>query len=247
MSIQLFCPRGPGNEILRLPRTYRRSVKWLPQIGDIVPDFTVETTQGEIRFWEWASGSWVHLFSHPAAFTPVCTTEIASLASYAAAWEAGNVRILGLTGSTVPELQAWHDEIAATFQTEVSFPTAHDPGLALSRLFGMMHEKESRDWPVRKSFVIDPGLRLRMIFEYPIYVGRNTEEILRVIQALQLRAATGAATPSDWYNGDVAIIPDGMAEAEVQAHFGTSSTRLLRYLRLVLPWKADTREARAAG
>jgi len=235
MTIQFFSPRGPGNEILKLPRAYRRSVKWLPQIGDIVPDFTVATTQGELGFWEWASGSWVHLFSHPAAFTPVCTTEVASLASYDAAWDANNVKVLGLTGSTVPELKAWHQEIEEFFDTRVTFPTAHDPGLQLSRLFGMMHEKESQDWAIRKSFVIDPALRLQMIFEYPIFVGRNTEEILRVIQALQLRAKTGAATPSDWYSGDVAIIPDDVSEEEVWAHFGTTSTRLRKYLRVALP------------
>ena len=222
MSIQFFAPRGPRNEMIRLPAALRRTVRWLPQIGDVFPDFSVETTQGDLNFWEWAEGSWIHLFSHPAANTPVCTTEMAAIAAMAQDWREVNVRHLALSGSSLETQRAWHDDIARLFGLEIDFPCAHDPRLDLSRLFGMMHEKESRDWPVRKSFVIDPGLRLRMIFEYPIYVGRNTEEILRVIQALQLRAATGAATPSDWYNGDVAIIPDGMAEAEVQAHFGTS-------------------------
>lgn len=246
MSIQFFTPRGPRNEMLRLPTAYRRTVRWLPQIGDIFPDFTVETTQGQLRFWEWAADSWVHLFSHPAAFTPVCTTEVASLASYAAEWEARNVRILGLTGSTVPQLREWNREIEDFFDVEVGFPTAHDPGLELSRLFGMMHRKESQEWPVRKSFLIDPAQRVRMIFEYPIYVGRNTEEILRVVEALQLRAATGAATPSDWYCGDVAVIPDDMPESAVWAHFGGPSSRVMPYLRLASPAE-DGRISRPPG
>lgn len=235
MSVQFFTPRGSSNELVKLPTAYRRKVKWLPQIGDIFPDFTVNTTEGEVRFWEWAAGSWVHLFSHPAAFTPVCTTEIASLAAQRDEWAANDIKLLGLTGSSVPELMDWHADIEDFFDVTVSFPSAHDPGLQLSRLFGMVHEKEATDWPIRKSFIIDPGLHVQVVTEYPIYIGRNSEEILRATQALQLRARTGAGTPSDWYDGDVAIIPDHIPESDVVAHFGTASTRVKPYLRLAAP------------
>ena len=235
MAIQFFSPRGAHNEIIKLPTSFRRTVKWLPQIGDMVPDFTIETTQGVLRFWDWAEGSWVHLFSIPRAHTPVCTTEVVSIASCADAWEANNVKHLALTGSTVGEQIIWHDEIESVFKTPVNFPSAHDPGLRLSKLFGMLHEKQARDRSIRKSFIIDPAHRIGVVHEYPLFVGRNTEEILRTIKALQLRSDTGAATPADWYGGDVVVIPDDRPEDEVIAEFGTASVRLTPYLRVVSP------------
>lgn len=233
MGVQFFTPRGPANEFVRLPNSLRRTVKWLPQIGDLFPDFSVETTQGPLRFWEWAEGSWVHLFSHPSAFTPVCTTELASIASYGDSWDRHNIKNLALTGSSLYEQAAWHEEITDLFDVEIDFPCAHDAGMRLSKLFGMMHLKESQEWPIRKSFLIDPAQQVRMIFEYPIFVGRNTEEVLRVARALQLRDQTGAATPADWYEGDMAIIPDQRSEAAVFQDFGAESTRLRPYLRVV--------------
>ncbi|WP_421999213.1 redoxin domain-containing protein [Roseovarius mucosus] len=233
MTIQFFTPRGPGNEVLKLPSSLRKTVKWLPQIGDLFPDFAVETTQGTLRFWDWAEGSWVHLFSHPAAFTPVCTTEIASLASYSRSWTACGIKNLALTASSITEQQAWHAEIEDMFDVKVDFPCACDHGMRLARIFGMVHEKESSEWPIRKSFLIDPAQRIRMIFEYPVFVGRNTDEVLRVAKALQLRDRTGAATPADWYDGDIAIISDNRPEADVIREFGVGSTQLRPYLRVV--------------
>lgn len=233
MSIQFFTPRGPKNEFLKLPATYRRTVRWLPQIGDIFPDFSVETTQGPISLWDWAGGSWVHLFSHPAAFTPVCTTELASFASLNDEWKANNIKLLGLTGSSVDSQQRWHIEIEDLFDVSIDFPNGHDKGMNLARLFGMLHEHESPDWPIRKSFLLDPVMRVQMIFEYPIYIGRNTEEILRVAKALQLRAETGAATPADWDIGDMAIVPDTMTDATARRVFGAAPRKLTPYLKVV--------------
>lgn len=235
MSVQFFAPRGADRQIVKLPKSLRRTVRWLPQIGDIFPDFTVETTQGRIRFWDWAEGHWVHLFSHPAARTPVCTTEVASIASYEPDWTATNVRNMALTGSSIEEQLLWQDEIAMVFGQQVRFPCAHDRDLQLSRLFGMVHEKESEIWPIRKSFLIDPSLHLRMSFEYPTFVGRRIDEVLRVIQALQLRDRTGIATPSDWEEGDQVIVPDDRPESEVVGEFGAISKRLSSYLRVVQP------------
>lgn len=233
MSIQFFTPRGPKNEMIKLPAALRRTVRWLPQIGDQFPDFSVETTQGDLNFWDWAEGSWIHLFSHPAANTPVCTTEMASIAALSDDWREVDVRHLALSGSSLDEQRAWHDDIARLFGLEVDFPCAHDPGLQLSRLFGMMHDKSDAARPIRKSFLIDPAMRVAMMFEYPSFLGRNFEEVLRVIRALQIRAETGAATPADWQGGDMVIIPDNRSETEVIRQFGTGSERLLPYLRVV--------------
>lgn len=233
MSIQFFTPRGPRNELIKLPSELRKTVRWLPQIGDIFPDFSIETTQGDLSFWEWAEGSWVHLFSHPAANTPVCTTEMASIASLEAEWQALNVKHLAFSGSTLDEQRAWHDDIARLFGLEIGFPCAYDPGLQLSRLFGMMHDKSDAARPIRKSFLIDPAMRVAMLFEYPTFIGRNIEEVLRVVGALQMRTRTGAATPADWQGGDMVIIPDNRTEEDVIRQFGIGSDRLLPYLRVV--------------
>jgi len=233
MSIQFFTPRGPKNEMIRLPSALRKTVRRLPQIGDVFPDFSVETTMGDLNFWEWAEGSWIHLFSHPAANTPVCTTEMAAVAALSQDWQELNLKHLALTGSPLAEQQAWHDDIARLFGLEIGFPCAYDPGLQLSRLFGMMHDKSDAARPIRKSFLIDPGMRVAMLFEYPSFLGRNIEEVLRVTRALQVRAETGAATPADWQGDDMVIIPDNRSEAEVIRQFGSGSERLLPYLRVV--------------
>lgn len=240
MSVQFFTPRGPKNEMIRLSAAQRKTVRWLPQIGDVFPDFSVTTTQGPLRFWEWAEGSWVHLFSHPAALTPVCTTEMAAVADCGR--ESGQIRLkhLALSGSSIDDQLKWHDDIARLFGLTVDFPCGFDPGNQLSRLFGMMHDKESATWPIRKSFIIDPALHIRLIFEYPVFVGRNIEEVLRTVRALQVHDATGAATPADWDRGDLLIISDGRPEPEVRRQFCADSQNLTPYLRVVEPKCSDS-------
>jgi|GEM_PF-178881 alkyl hydroperoxide reductase subunit AhpC len=235
MTIQFFTPRGPGNEVLRLPSSLRRSVKWLPQIGDTFPDFTVDTTQGPLRFWDWAEGSWVHLFSHPGAYTSVCTTELAALADCSSECQAINLKNLALTGATVEDQRAWHEDIHKLFGCVVDFPGASDLNLKLSQLFGMVHDKQEVSRPIRKSFLIDPALQVRLIFEYPTYIGRNIDEVLRVTKAIQLHDRTGAYTPADWDHGDLVIVPDTLPESEVRRHFASDSVRLTPYLRVVEP------------
>lgn len=233
MSIQFFAPRGPDNELMKLPKTYRRSVSWLPQIGDIFPEFSVETTQGKMNFWDWAEGKWTYLFSHPAAFTPVCTTEIAALAGMHSDFEASNTQLMAITGSTIDEQKRWHGEIEDLFNVKVNFPCVADTQGALARCFGMMHPKESDDFMIRKSFVVGPEMKIRMIFEYPLFIGRSSEEILRVIKALQMRSETGAATPADWASGDSVILDEETPESYVRQVFGTGSDHIRPYLRVV--------------
>jgi peroxiredoxin (alkyl hydroperoxide reductase subunit C) len=232
-GIQFFSPRNYDGSPMKLPVGYRRTVKWLPKIGDIFPNFKLETTHGPLDFWQWAEGSWTYLFSHPEAKTPVCTTEIGALARNQAEFNAVSTKVLGLTGSSLPAQQAWHDDIAKIYTSPVWFPTGCDADGHLALLFGMQHEKEHSSWPIRKSFVIDPQLRIRVMFEYPIIVGRSVEETLRVIEALQLFDSTGFATPSDWYEGDPVIVPNDRREADVVRMTGANSLHVLPYLRMV--------------
>ncbi|WP_328794188.1 redoxin domain-containing protein [Maritimibacter harenae] len=233
MTMQFFAPRGADGSPMRIPQSFRRTVKWLPQIGDIFPRFVVDSTHGLLDFWDWADGHWVLLFSHPAANTPVCTTELGSIAANRADFEALGAKALGLTVSSIDEQVAWHKDIEDFYGEPIWFPTAHDPEGAVSEVLGMNHAKEHTEWPIRKSFIIDPQMRIRMIFEYPIFIGRSIEETLRVIEALQLRDNTGAATPGDWLDDDPVIIADDRCELEVVRTFGSVSKMLLPYLRVV--------------
>lgn len=242
MSIQFFAPRGADGKMMQIPESYRRKVKWLPQIGDIFPNFNVNTTHGGLNFWDWAEGSWSFLFSHPAAKTPICTTEIGAMSCNRASFEALGLKTLGLSGSSIDLQIEWHEEIERLFSTEVWFPVAEDKGGEMAALFGMRHAKEHASWPIRKSFILDPQMRIRMIFEYPIYIGRNVEEILRVVEALQLHDRTGFGTPSDWYDGDPVIIPGDASESYVFQVLGVSSHMVLPYLRI-----AHTKGYRTTG
>lgn len=232
MTIQFFAPRSSAGRQVQLPTAYRKSVKWQAQIGDIFPDFSVKTTMGNIDFWDWAEGHWTHLFSHPAAFTPVCTTEILAFAGLQNEFADAGVRLMSLTGSPVEDQRRWHEDIKRVFGVEVGFPAAEDPSRQLSECFGMLHPKESTHAQIRKSFVIGPDLRIRMISEYPLYIGRNSEEVLRVIRALQVREKTGAATPSDWFEGDCLIVPDGADARLIGEYVGKTPVAVTPYLRL---------------
>lgn len=155
--------------------------------------------------------------------------------AYQQAWDDNGIKHLALTGSPVEEQRTWHDEIEEFFDVSVEYPGGYDPDLRLSRNFGMLHDKESSACVIRKSFILDPAMRVHMISEYPLFVGRNIDELLRVIRALQLRAETGAATPADWHWGDVAIIADNRTEADVIRQFRARSAQLMPYLRVVDP------------
>lgn len=196
MGIQSFIPWFSRIGPVQMPKSYRRSVEWLPQIGDIFPNFTVETTQGPINFWEWAEGSWIHLFSHPLAFTPVCTKELVDFAANWEAWGNKGVKMLALSGSPLEDQSDWHDEIENDYGVDIDFPVGFDQNQRLAQSFGMMHRKVSGDVPIRKSFIIGPDLKIRVMFEYPFSICRNTTEILRVVAALQEDEMSDFATPS---------------------------------------------------
>ncbi len=235
MSIQLFAGRGSRGEQIFLPLAYRKQVKWLPQIGDIFPNFQAATTEGPMRFFNWAEGHWSFLFSHPAAFTPVCTTEMVSLAAAKQDFDDRKVKLLGFTASTIEDQRGWHDDIFNRFGFDIDFPTVDDQSGALARAFGMMHVKESASWPIRKSFILDPQMRIRMIFEYPIHVGRSTDEVLRSIDALQAADEHGVAIPADWQPGEEYLCSESHDARHDEVTYGDRVRRLTSYLALIRP------------
>ncbi len=225
------------SKVAKVPAAYSRQVRWLPQIGDIVPNFAAETTMGPLTFHSWAEGSWVFLFSHPAAFTPVCTTEVASFAASAGEFAKRGVKLLGISTSTIAQQQAWHGDIEKIYGLNVDMPMIADPDAVLVSLVGMMHDKQSIEFSVRKSIIIGPDMRVKMIFEYPAMVGRGTDETLRVINALQTVETYNVATSADWQKGDECLLlPKSNGRAKFD--YGSSWSKVCSYLRVVAdPWK----------
>lgn len=201
-------------------------------IGDIAPDFTTVSTQGPIRFHEWAGESWVFFFSHPADFTPVCTTEMGRTAQLASQFSARNVKPLGLSTDSVAEHMKWIDDVNDTQHTDLQFPIVADEDLSIARLFDMIHPEQSETAAVRSVFIIDPKKKIRLTMTYPMSVGRNFDEILRVIDALQASDAKRIATPADWVPGGKVIIPPSISDADAKTLFPQGWEELRPYLRL---------------
>ena len=201
------------------------------QIGDIAPDFTVATTDGELSFHEWSDNSWVFFFSHPADFTPVCTTEMGKTASLAIDFECRNFKPLGLSTDTVEEHLKWIEDVNDTQNTTLEFPIIADEDLKISRLYEMIHDHESTTQAVRSVFIIDPDKRVRLTMTYPMNVGRNFSEILRVIDALQLADEKNIATPADWQPGDKVIIPPSISNEDATDLFPQGWDEIRPYLR----------------
>ena len=176
-------------------------------IGDTAPDFTVDTQNGEISLHEWAGSSWVFFFSHPADFTPVCTTEMGRTAQLAGEFTKRNVKPLGLSTDTAEEHRKWIEDVNDTQNTDLKFPIVADADLSIAKLYDMIHPDQSMTAAVRSVFIIDPDKKVRLTMTYPMSCGRNFDEIIRVIDALQLSDAKQIATPADWFPGEEVIIP----------------------------------------
>ncbi len=201
-------------------------------IGDIAPNFTIETTKGEIDFHQWAKGSWVFFFSHPADFTPVCTTEMGRTAQLSTDFGDRNVKPLGLSTDTVAEHMNWISDVNDTQNTDLQFPIVADADLKVSRIYDMIHPDESATEAVRSVFIIDPNHKIRLTMTYPMNVGRNFDEILRVIDALQLGDKEKIATPADWRPGDRVIIPPSIDNEQAAKIFPQGWDEVRSYLRL---------------
>ncbi len=204
------------------------------RIGEQAPDFLVDTTHGEISFYAWAEGSWVFFFSHPADFTAVCTTELGRTAQLAKEFEARNVKLLGLSTDTVAEHIAWVKDVNSTQKTKLEFPIAADPDLRVSRLYEMIHPDQSDTEAIRSVFIIDPNRSIRLTMSYPMSVGRNFNEILRVIDALQLADRKNIVTPADWKLGDPVLIPSSISDDAAKELFPQGWEKVRPYLRITV-------------
>ncbi|KQV54160.1 peroxiredoxin [Duganella sp. Root336D2] len=185
------------------------------RLGDTGPDFEQDSSIGSIRFHEWAGDSWVVLFSHPADFTPVCTTELGLTAKLKPEFDKRNVKAIALSVDPADKHKEWIKDIEETQQTVVGFPIIADADRKVAELYDMIHPNQSATATVRSLFVIDPAKKLRLQITYPLSTGRNFDEVLRVIDALQLTDKHTVATPGNWKDGDDVIIPLTVQDPEV--------------------------------
>jgi peroxiredoxin (alkyl hydroperoxide reductase subunit C) len=176
-------------------------------IGEKVPDFEAVTTDGPIKFSDWAKGSWVILFSHPADFTPVCTTEFMAFADIHPQLKERNVKLIGLSIDSIYSHIAWIKAIKDKLGKDIPFPIIEDLSMNVARKYGMLHPAQSSTAAVRAVFFIDPEFKLRALIYYPLSNGRNMQEILRVIDAFQTSDKHGVATPANWHPGEEVIVP----------------------------------------
>ncbi|NML30754.1 peroxiredoxin [Paraburkholderia antibiotica] len=203
------------------------------RLGDIAPDFEQESSVGRIRFHEWLGHSWGVLFSHPADFTPVCTTELGLTAKLAGEFEKRNVKTIALSVDSAESHKVWIKDINETQAASVGFPILADGDRKVSELYDMIHPNANETLTVRSLFVIDPNKKVRLIITYPASTGRNFDEVLRVIDSLQLTDHHSVATPGNWRQGDdVVIVPSLKDEEVIRQKFPKGYKALRPYLRL---------------
>jgi thioredoxin-dependent peroxiredoxin len=201
------------------------------RLGDIAPDFQAETSEGNIKFHEWLGSSWGVLFSHPADFTPVCTTELGAVAKLRAEFDKRNVKVVALSVDGVESHQKWIGDINETQNTVVNFPIIADPKFEVANLYDMIHPQASDKFTVRSVFVIGADKKVKLTITYPASTGRNFDEILRVIDSLQLTAGYSVATPANWKQGQDVIITAAVKDEDIAAKFPKGHTRIKPYLR----------------
>jgi alkyl hydroperoxide reductase subunit AhpC len=185
------------------------------RLGDTAPDFEQDSSAGKIKFHEWAGDSWVVLFSHPADFTPVCTTELGLTAKLKSDFDKRNVKAIALSVDPPSSHRDWIKDIEETQSCKVDFPIIADADRKVAQLYDMIHPNQSETMTVRSLFIIDPKKKVRLIITYPMSTGRNFDEVLRVIDALQLTDGYTVATPGNWKDGDDVIIPLTVQDPEV--------------------------------
>jgi len=203
------------------------------QLGDTVPDFDADTTQGPIRFHEFIGDGWALLFSHPKDFTPVCTTELGAFAKRKAEFDKRGVKIIGLSVDPVADHKRWAEDIRETQGTALNFPVIGDADRKIADTYGMIHPKANDTLTVRSVFVIGPDKKVKLTLTYPASTGRNVDEILRVIDSLQLTAKHQVATPVDWKQGGDVIIVPSLSDDEAKKRFPQGWKSLKPYLRVV--------------
>ncbi len=202
------------------------------QLGDVAPDFTADTTEGTIGFHEWLGDGWGVLFSHPKDFTPVCTTELGTVAKLKDEFDRRNTKVLAVSVDPLESHETWIDDINDTQHTTVNFPLIADPDRKVADLYGMIHPNASDTMTVRSVFVIGPDKKVKLTLTYPAATGRNFQEILRVIDSLQLTANYQVATPADWKQGEDVIIVPAVSDEQAKEKFPQGWDAQRPYLRL---------------
>lgn len=203
------------------------------RLGQTAPDFTALTTQGELNFHDWAGDDWVVLFSHPADFTPVCTTELGMVSKLQPEFRKRNVKTIALSVDPIEDHEKWVEDINSTQETNVDYPIIADHDRNVAEMYDMIHPEEDAKHTVRSVFVIDPDKKVRLTLTYPPATGRNFDEILRVIDGLQLTDNYKVATPANWEDGDdVIIVPSLTDEDELAERFPKGYKTIRPYLRV---------------
>jgi thioredoxin-dependent peroxiredoxin len=202
------------------------------RLGDVAPDFSAETTEGTIHFHEWLGDSWGVLFSHPADFTPVCTTELGVTAKLKEEFDKRGVKVLAVSVDPVDSHHEWVKDINETQNTHVNFPIIADNDRNVATLYDMIHPNASEKTTVRSVFIIGPDKKIKLTLTYPASTGRNFNEILRVIDSLQLTAYHSVATPANWEDGQDCVILPAVPDEEIAGKFPKGHTRIKPYLRM---------------
>ena len=202
------------------------------RLGDTAPDFTADTTEGQVSFHDWLGDGWGVLFSHPKDFTPVCTTELGEAARLKPEFDKRNVKIIGLSVDPTDSHKKWADDIAETQGTALNFPVIADADRKVSDLYDMIHPNASDTFTVRSVYVIGPDKKVKLTITYPASTGRNFDEILRVIDSLQLTANYSVATPVNWKDGDDCIIVPSLSDEDAKAKFPAGWKTIKPYLRI---------------
>jgi alkyl hydroperoxide reductase subunit AhpC len=201
------------------------------RLGDLAPNFVAETTEGKIDFYEYLGDGWGVLFSHPADYTPVCTTELGAVAKLKSEFEKRNVKVMALSVDGLVDHAAWIKDINETQHTTVNFPLIADKDRHVSELYDMIHPNANENSTVRSVFVVGPDKKIKLIITYPASTGRNFDELLRVIDSLQLTAKYSVATPANWKNGEDVVIAPAIKDEDIPAKFPKGHTRIKSYLR----------------
>lgn len=202
------------------------------RLGDIAPDFTAQTTQGELKFHDWIGEGWAVLFSHPADYTPVCTTELGTVAKYKDRFSSRNTKVAALSVDPLKDHHGWIVDINETQGTEVNFPIIADEDRSIAELYDMIHPNADAKHTVRSVFVIGPDKTIKLMIIYPPSTGRNFDEILRVIDSLQLTAYRKLATPANWEKGDDLVISPSVSSEEAKTMFPKGFKEIKPYLRM---------------
>jgi thioredoxin-dependent peroxiredoxin len=202
------------------------------RLGDIAPDFTAQTTEGEITFHEWLGDSWGVLFSHPADFTPVCTTELGAVAKIKSEFDKRDVKVLALSVDPLDSHMKWVKDINDTQNTSMNFPIIADEDRKVSELYDMIHPNASENLTVRSVFVIGPDKKVKLMITYPASTGRNFDELLRVIDSLQLTANFSVSTPANWVDGEDVVVATSIPTEDIPSRFPKGFKEIRPYLRM---------------